>query len=42
LLNLARGPNPLWMLEDLAQDLDLRPVMWILDLGSGKGTASVF
>ncbi|MFD3333825.1 SAM-dependent methyltransferase [Streptomyces sp. NPDC058700] len=42
LLNLAMGPNPLWMLEDLAQDLDLRPGMRILDLGSGKGATSVF
>ncbi len=42
LLNLSMGPNPLWMLEDLAQDLDLRPGMRILDLGSGKGATSVF
>ncbi|MFI6187491.1 SAM-dependent methyltransferase [Streptomyces sp. NPDC051136] len=36
------GPNPLWLLEDLAHDLDLRPGMRILDLGSGKGATSVF
>jgi SAM-dependent methyltransferase len=41
---LARdmGPNPLWLLEDLARDLDLRPGMHVLDLGSGKGATSVF
>ncbi|MFG3365034.1 SAM-dependent methyltransferase [Streptomyces sp. NPDC048156] len=42
LLNLHMGPNPLWLLEDLARDLDLRPGMRILDLGSGKGATSVF
>ena len=41
---LARdmGPNPLWLLEDLARDLVLRPGMRVLDLGSGKGATSVF
>ena len=42
LLDLDMGPNPLWMLEDLAGDLDLRPGMRVLDLGSGKGATSVF
>ncbi|MFB6553308.1 methyltransferase domain-containing protein [Streptomyces sp. NPDC056405] len=42
LLDLDMGPNPLWLLEDLARDLDLRPGMRILDLGSGKGATSVF
>jgi cyclopropane fatty-acyl-phospholipid synthase-like methyltransferase len=36
------GPHPLWLLEDLAQDLELRPGMRVLDLGSGKGTTSAF
>lgn len=36
------GPNPLWLLEDLAGDLDLRPGMRVLDLGSGRGATSVF
>jgi SAM-dependent methyltransferase len=36
------GPHPLWLLEDLARDLDLRPGMRVLDLGSGKGATSVF
>ncbi|MER5701908.1 methyltransferase domain-containing protein [Micromonospora sp. NPDC002296] len=42
LLRLDMGPNPLWLLEDLARDLDLRPGMRVLDLGSGKGATSVF
>ncbi len=42
LLDLDMGPHPLWLLEDLARDLDLRPGMQVLDLGSGKGATSVF
>ncbi|WP_369779772.1 cyclopropane-fatty-acyl-phospholipid synthase family protein [Streptomyces sp. R33] len=42
LVRLDMGPNPLWLLEDLARDLDLRPGMRVLDLGSGKGATSVF
>lgn len=41
-LDLDMGPNPLWLLEDLAGDLDLRAGMRVLDLGSGKGATSVF
>ncbi|MEU4423159.1 methyltransferase domain-containing protein [Actinoplanes sp. NPDC024001] len=41
-LSLDMGPHPLWLLEDLAHDLDLRPGMRVLDLGSGKGATSVF
>jgi SAM-dependent methyltransferase len=36
------GPHPLWLLEDLARDLELRPGIRVLDLGSGKGVTSVF
>ncbi|MEU8226888.1 methyltransferase domain-containing protein [Kribbella sp. NPDC048915] len=36
------GPNPLWLLEDLARDLDLQPGMRVLDLGSGKGATAAF
>lgn len=36
------GPNPLWLLEDLSADLDLRPDMRVLDLGCGKGLTSTF
>ena len=42
LLGLDMGPNPLWLLEDLCRDLDLRPGMRVLDLGSGMGATSVF
>ncbi|UZN03642.1 SAM-dependent methyltransferase [Cellulomonas sp. S1-8] len=42
LVGLDMGPNPLWLLEDLAQDLGLRPGMRVLDLGSGRGATSVF
>lgn len=41
-LGLDMGPHPLWLLEDLARDLDLRPGMRVLDLGSGRGATSVF
>ncbi|GAA4694486.1 cyclopropane-fatty-acyl-phospholipid synthase family protein [Pseudonocardia yuanmonensis] len=37
-----RGPNPLWLLEDLSVDLGLRPGMHVLDLGCGLGATSVF
>ncbi|MCL2580198.1 MAG: methyltransferase domain-containing protein [Oscillospiraceae bacterium] len=36
------GPNPLWLLEDLCEHLDLRPGMKVLDMGCGKGLTSVF
>lgn len=42
LVRLDMGPNPLWLLEDLARDLELSPGMRVLDLGSGKGATSVF
>ena len=41
LVDLDMGPHPLWLLEDLANDLDLRPGMRVLDLGSGLGATSV-
>ncbi len=42
LLRLDMGPNPLWLLEDLCQDLTLTAGMQVLDLGSGNGATSVF
>jgi cyclopropane fatty-acyl-phospholipid synthase-like methyltransferase len=36
------GPNPLWLLEDLCEHMDLRPGMRVLDLGCGKGLTSIF
>lgn len=36
------GPNPLILLEDLCEHMDLRPGMKILDMGCGKGITSVF
>jgi SAM-dependent methyltransferase len=42
LVGLEMGPNPLWLLEDLSRDLELKPGMRVLDLGSGMGATSVF
>ncbi len=36
------GPNPLKMLEELTDKLDLQPGMRVLDLGCGKGLTSIF
>ncbi len=36
------GPNPLWLLEELCQHMDLKPGMKVLDMGCGKGITSVF
>jgi len=36
------GPNPLWLLEDLCEHIDLRPGMKVLDMGCGKGITSIF
>ncbi len=41
-LSLDMGPHPLWQLEDLLTDLDLRPGAKVLGLGCGKGATSVF
>jgi SAM-dependent methyltransferase len=40
--NLDMGPHPLWQLEDLLPELQLRPGDRVLDLGCGKGASSVF
>ena len=36
------GPNPLWLLEELCEHLDLKPGMKVLDMGCGKGITSIF
>ncbi len=36
------GPNPLWLLEELCEHIDLTPGMKVLDMGCGKGITSVF
>ena len=38
----AMGPNPLWLLEDICEHLDLRSGMKVLDMGCGKACTSVF
>jgi ubiquinone/menaquinone biosynthesis C-methylase UbiE len=42
ILGLDMGPHPLWQLEDLMAEIELRPGMRVLDLGSGRGATSVF
>lgn len=36
------GPNPLWLTEALAERMDLRPGMRVLDIGCGKALSSIF
>ncbi len=42
LAGVSGGANPLWMTEWLAEALDLRPGMRVLDLGCGKAVSSIF
>ncbi len=42
LAGVSGGANPLWMTEWLAESLDLRPGMRVLDLGCGRALSSVF
>jgi len=41
-LDNLMGPNVLWLTEALAQRMDLRPGMKVLDLGCGKALSSIF
>ena len=41
-LDNMMGPNPLWLTESLAESMDLRAGMRVLDLGCGKGLSSIF
>lgn len=38
----SMGPNPLWLLEDLCNKMELREGMKTLDMGCGKGLTSIF
>src|SRR5438034_3692270 len=40
--NASGGANSLWMTEWLAEALDLRPGMRVLDLGCGRASSSIF
>jgi len=42
LVDGCMGPNPVWLLEDLAADLRLEPGMLVLDLGCGRARTSMF
>lgn len=39
---VSGGANSLWLTEWLAEELELRPGMRVLDLGCGRGASSVF
>jgi cyclopropane fatty-acyl-phospholipid synthase-like methyltransferase len=36
------GPNALWLMEHLAERLDLQPGQRVLDLGCGTAITSIF
>lgn len=42
IIDNAMGINPLWLTEWACRDLNLKPNMRVLDLGSGKAISSVF
>jgi cyclopropane fatty-acyl-phospholipid synthase-like methyltransferase len=42
LASVSGGANSLWLAEWLAEALDLRPGMRVLDLGCGRGASSIF
>jgi SAM-dependent methyltransferase len=42
LAGVSGGANPLWMTEWLAEALELRPGMRVLDLGCGRALSSIF
>jgi SAM-dependent methyltransferase len=42
LAGVSGGANPLWLTEWLAEAMDLRPGMRLLDLGCGRALSSVF
>ena len=42
LAGVSGGANPLWLTEWLAEGMDLRPGMRVLDLGCGRALSSIF
>jgi len=42
LAGVSGAANPLWMTEWLAESMDLRPGMRVLDLGCGRAMSSIF
>ncbi len=42
LVQNQQGPNVLWQMEWLCQEMDLQPGMRVLDLGAGTATSSIF
>src|SRR5579862_3687892 len=42
LASISGGANPLWLTEWLAEVVDLRPGMRVLDLGCGRAISSIF
>lgn len=42
LAGVSGGANPLWLTEWLAEAMDLRPGMRVLDLGCGRAMSSIF
>lgn len=42
ILENRMGPNPILLMEELCENLDLHPGMKVLDMGCGKGLTSIF
>jgi SAM-dependent methyltransferase len=42
MLRNLMGPNPIWLAEALAQEMQLQPGMRVLDLGCGRAITSIF
>ncbi|MCK5129224.1 MAG: class I SAM-dependent methyltransferase [Clostridiales bacterium] len=41
-INKSMGPNALWLTEWLCEEMNLKPNMKVLDLGSGRAISSIF
>ena len=41
-LENSMGPHPLWLMEWLCQEMDLKPGMRVLDMGCGTALTSIF